>query len=220
MRQLKFFILIGLSTLLTGCFEIIEELKLNEDGSGKFTMIFNFSQSKTDINTILLLDEIHGYKVPSIQEINLKIERFKDSISQVKGISNVKTDFNDREYILEFSCEFDQVERLNEGIYKLWHYRDKSNARLEDYFRYQNHVFYRNSGTLIEVLYQKMKLTDREVLQGAQYTSVYQFSDEVVAQNNSLAKVSSSKNIVFLRSPIHQLLLNPKLFRNSIKLDQ
>ena len=55
--------------LLTSCIEIIEDLKLNSDGSGTFKYSINLSQSKTKTSAILALDSLYGEKVPKISEI-------------------------------------------------------------------------------------------------------------------------------------------------------
>ena len=40
------FIFLGLLFLCTGCFEIVEEVSFNKDGSGHITLTLNLSKSK------------------------------------------------------------------------------------------------------------------------------------------------------------------------------
>ncbi len=204
--------------LLTGCFELVEEIDLNEDGSGDFQMILNLSRSKSKVDALLLLDEIHGYKVPSLDKIERELAELRDSIENEPGISGTQFKFDKVNYIIEFSCHFDKVERLNGCVYNIWNRLNNSGAKKEIYYQFQGKTFYRNAGAIVSLLYQKMKPSDYEVLQDALYISVYRFPHEVSSQTNSLAKISGTKKIVFLRSPMQQLLLNPKLFRNTIKL--
>ena len=55
----------------TSCFEIVEEVTLKKDGSGEMSFSINLSQSKTKLNSIMLMDSINGYKVPKKSHFNL-----------------------------------------------------------------------------------------------------------------------------------------------------
>jgi len=44
---------------LSSCFEIVEEITMNDDGSGNILMTLNFSRSKSKIKSILLMDSIN-----------------------------------------------------------------------------------------------------------------------------------------------------------------
>ena len=46
---------------LSSCFEIIQEIDLNEDGSGHLEVVLNFSRSQTKIDALLLLDQVNGH---------------------------------------------------------------------------------------------------------------------------------------------------------------
>ena len=58
--------LIGLLLLLSSCFDIVEEIDLNENGSGTYGITLNLSQSKIRLSSIMLLDSSQGYKVPKV----------------------------------------------------------------------------------------------------------------------------------------------------------
>ncbi len=218
MKVLFYILIFCTSTLLTGCFELIKEVSLKRDGSGKIEVIVNFSQSKTSIDVLLLLDEINGHNIPSLDEIDEKCSSLTDSIKSAPGLTNVNGIFNRDDYIFEFSCEFDKVERLNECIYEFWKKKDQSEAKRENYYAFNKNNFKQNFSARVAKLYLDMKPIDREIFIGAEYVSIHRFEDQVVSQNNKRSIIASSGNVVFMREPMLQLILNPKFFNNIIKL--
>ena len=185
---------------LTSCFEIIEDITIHTDGSGKVKFIINASQSRTDINTLLILKEVNGYSVPSINQIQSKLNTFTDSVRRSEGFSNVYSTFDSNNYIITFTAEFDKVERLNNGIFNLWNRYDQNNAIREDYFTFSQNKFYRQSGQLFNILYKKLKGADRKVLNEATYTSLYRFDQVISSQENPLAKTSKNGKVVFFEN--------------------
>ena len=63
------YLLCFLVLLCTSCFELVEELTLNENGSGEYEFTANLSQSKTKLKSIMLMDKVNGYEVPSQEKI-------------------------------------------------------------------------------------------------------------------------------------------------------
>ena len=218
MKQLKYFLILGLIISLPSCFELIEEVDMNEDGSGRYQIILNLSQSKSNINGLMLLDEVNGYKIPSHQRIIQAKNNISDSIRRMNGVSKLKVELDSINYILDLSFNFDKVERINETVNKIIKSYFNENDAKASYYRYRNQNFYRTPGALTGLLYQKIKSSDRNVLDNASYTSVYRFKKEVDNMTNTLAKVSPNKKVVFLHAPMQKMIMNPKLFKNYIKL--
>ena len=86
---------------LTSCVEIIDDIKLNLDGSGVFKYTINLSQSKTSVTSILALDSLDGKKVMKLPEIKENVKTFKEHLSKEDGISNVIITENYTEYIIQ-----------------------------------------------------------------------------------------------------------------------
>lgn len=220
MRFLLYILAFGFTFSLTGCFELIREIDIHKDGSGKLNVVVNFSQSESAIEMMLLLDEVNGHDVPTLDEIEQKCLAFTDSLKKAKGFSNVGSSFNRDDYIFEFSCEFDQVERLNQYAFETWKDKDTSRALRESYFRYDNHVFKENTSYRIAQIYDGMSVADREIFIGAQYTSIYRFEQEIISQENTRATVAPNNKVVVLQSPMIDLIVKPTFFNNTIKLNQ
>jgi len=217
MRKI-YFILAIIIFSLTSCFEITEDITIHKDGSGQANYIFNFSQSQTKINALLLLETVNGYKVPSRHQINQKISVFMDSLKMQKGITNVKYSYDEKLFILKLSANFDNVNRLNNGVYQFWQKFDKTNAKKERYYNYTKKAFYHQPGNLFHQLYLKLKQADKDVLDGATYTILFRFDQKVVSQTQPEGKISKQGNIVFLKLPLQSIVNQPFLFKNYIVL--
>ena len=88
--------------MLTSCVEIIEDLKINLDGTGTFKYTINLSSSKIKVASILALDSLYGEKVLKEPEIKEKIQLFKKTLQSQEGISNVLITEDYDNYIFKF----------------------------------------------------------------------------------------------------------------------
>ncbi|MDA7803058.1 hypothetical protein N8987_00590 [Crocinitomix sp.] len=203
---------------LTGCFEFIHEMDVNADGTGHLNFVVNFSRSKSKIEMLLLLDEINGHEIPTLDEVDLKLRTFSDSANASKGISNVNHSFDKQSLIIEFSCDFDKVSRINQRLYELWKQKEVDNAVYENYYSFKANHFEQNLSYRVVKLFQQMSPTDREILIGADYTSILRFKNEIISQSNSAAKIAPNKKVIILQAPVLELIHKPNLFNNSIKI--
>lgn len=218
MRQLIHILIVVLSITVSACFEIVEDVTINKDGSGSLKLILNGSQSKTDINGLLLLKEVNGYKVPSRAQIKSGIKAITDSIANAPGFSNVSSSFDEENFILILKADFDKVERLNTGIYKAWEKVDGVNAHPEIYYEYKNNEFKRKPGKLFTELYSKVKTADRKVMNEATYTALFRFEKLVQKQSNVAAKISKNNKVVFLKIPLQLMFQKPSYWYNIVSL--
>lgn len=81
----KFCILIISFLSITSCFEIIEEIDLKSDGTGTMTYTLNLSKSKSKLASIMLLDSINGYKVPSRADIQKGLEDIVSELNKAEA---------------------------------------------------------------------------------------------------------------------------------------
>jgi hypothetical protein len=77
---------------LSSCIEIIDDVQMNNEGSGSFKYTINLSASKVKITSILALDSLDGKKVPSRTEITDRISAISKKLASKSGISNVSID--------------------------------------------------------------------------------------------------------------------------------
>jgi hypothetical protein len=204
-----FFLLSCLPIFFSSCFEIIEELNLNADGSGSMVITINLSQSKTKVASILLMDSINGYKVPNKAAIQKEINEAVANLKSMPGISNVKstTDFNN--YIASISFSFKDVSNINNVSKKILEAQKIKASNISTYsYNKATATFARDykyyPATKTE--YNKLKKEDREIFKTATYTSICRFPVPVTKHTNPLAKVSKSQRAVMQKCSVMDLI--------------
>ena len=214
------FIFLGLLILCTSCFEIIEEVSFNKDGSGHLTLTMNLSRSKTKLNSIMLLDSVNNYKVPSKREINVQIAQAIEKVKRIQGISNVKNSTNFDEYIFTMSCDFTDVDALNTVISNFSNKKDAAMIKKQKHFSFdkRQNTFTRNYHYDISKEFKKTKMEDRKVFETATMTTIYRFETPIISSKNTTAKIAGSKKAIMLRVNAQDIIQNKNSIKNHIKL--
>ncbi len=221
MSKLRYFFLVIASTLLlTSCFEFVEEIKLREDGSGQATFTLNLSRSKTKLASIMLLDSVNGYKVPSKIDIREGVRKMLTKIKATKGISNVKHELDFEEFILSVSCDFQSVENLNQVLINFSSKKQIAQLKKHRHFSFDKgkRLFKRSHHFDIAREFRKAKKDDQQIFESASFTGVYRFDEAVAKASNSLAKVAKSKKAVLLRVKAADIISNKQTIKNTIQL--
>lgn len=220
-KKIVMLFLFGLLVICTSCFEIIEEVSFNEDGSGSVTLTINLSKSRTKINSIMLLDSINNYKVPTKTTINNKIATVIQKIKQIKGVSNVKNTSNYDEYIFTVSCNFTNVEVLNTVIASLSTKNNEAKIKQQQFsFNKLENSFTREHQYNLSKEFSKTKMEDRKVFETATITTIYRFKTPIVSSKNPDAKISGDKKAIMLRLNAQELIKNTKSIKNKIQLQK
>ena len=211
-----------LSLLLTSCFEFIEEITFNKDGSGSAVLTMNLSKSKTKLASIMLLDSVNGYKVPSKASITKKIQEVVTKIKKLKGVHNVKNSLHLDDFIVTISCDFDNVEVLNSVIASFSSKKDAIAIKKHKHFTYNKNkkTFTRSHHFDFSKKIRKVKMKDRGILKTASFTSIYRFKSPIKTFQNKEAKVSKTNKAIMLRLPIEEVIANKKSIKNYIELDK
>ncbi len=225
-RFCSYFLLLVSLTLCTSCFEILEEITLNEDGSGKMLVTFNLSKSKSKIASVMLLDSVNGYKVPSKSDINIALEDAEDHLKTIPGISNIKKTTDYDNYIFTISCNFDKVSNLDavfKDLISKQNKKSKTNFNTTNFsYNVANNSFKRvfSYDSSIKRTFDKLKPEDRKIFKEANFTSIYRFQNNVVSTTNTNAKIAPNKKAVFLKVEAMSLILGEKNIANTIQLSK
>ncbi|NGM90182.1 hypothetical protein G5B35_23070, partial [Parapusillimonas sp. SGNA-6] len=99
--------------MLTGCFDVVEEVDINSNGSGRIKATVNLSKSKTKVASLMKLDKVDGIKIPSKTEIQKEADAIVRLLKQTSGISDVQSSLDFDNYIATLSCSFNDVKALN-----------------------------------------------------------------------------------------------------------
>ncbi|WP_420552265.1 hypothetical protein [Tenacibaculum aiptasiae] len=206
--------------LFTSCFEFVEEISFNKDGSGSVTFTLNLSKNKTKLASIMLLDSINGYKVPSKSAIRKKVAEVVQKIKKTKGVHNVNSTLDLDEFILAISCSFDNVEAINNVLVAFSSKKQAQAIKKQQHFTYnkKSKTFVRSHHFDIGREFQKTKIKDRKVFETATYTGVYRFDDLVQSSTNKQSKISKSKKAVMLRVKAQDIITNKYTIKNKIQL--
>jgi hypothetical protein len=218
MKIIKYIALLLITLTQVSCFEIVEQINLKNDGSGTFKYTLNFSQSASHIKSILLMDEVEGYKVPTLNTIKSKFNKLGQKTTTVNGITDVKTESNFNDYIFTYACHFDKIEQLNAVIDTLG--KTSENGESTNYFSYtkKDMVFTRLGDDLLKNHYDKLPEKQKVVFNGATFTSVYKFEGEILKQTHSKALVSANKKAILHKTDVIYLIRNGKIINKKVYL--
>lgn len=203
---------------LTSCFDILDKVNLNADGSGEYAIILNASKSKTRINSISKMETINGKKVPKKAEIQTQLNEAAAIFKTVPGITNVQTSADFNNYIIKLSCNFKKIENINQGLEKLKAKKILGNAVPTNLYG-QNiaaKTFTKNKINTFKSDYEKLSKADQEVFSSAKYTNVLQFEKTIKAQTNTSYQMSPNKKALKLDGNLLDFILQKKPIHNTI----
>lgn len=208
------------SMFLTSCFEIIEEVTLNDDGTGNVSLTLNFSKSKTKISSIMLMDSINNYKVPSRSEIKTQFAKLKNEVQKIKGVSNLESTSNFDDFIFTLSCDFTNVDVLNKIVSHFSSLHDSKIIANKKHFSYnkKSKTYTRNYHYDLAKEFKKVKAKDKSIIDGASITTVYRFESEIATSKNKKARISGSKKAIMLKVNAQDIISEKNTIKNTIQL--
>jgi len=196
---------------------------VKESGSGDVTLTLNMSQSKTKLASIMLLDSVSGYKVPSKADIAKKMNEAVDYLKKSEGITNVKKTIDFDNYIATINFSFKEVSNLNNLTDNLFKMMKVKGVNKSSYtYNKEKNTFNRSYVYAAEAKSEYNKLNDdaKSVFKTATYTSIYRFDSEIQDYNNKLATVSKSKKAIMLKTQALDLINGKANLSNNIQLSK
>ncbi len=207
--------------LLTSCVEIIDDVSINEDGSGTFKYSVNLSSSKVKINSILALDSLDGKKVPSIEDISAKLNRLVEELKTKEGISNVSFSKDYSNFIFKLSCDFTSIEKLQNAIKELA-IKENNGREIKgmnhSWISYEGRKLVRSVPQITIDKARKINSDETKLLKEGKYTSITRFKTEIKKFENEKARMSKNKKAVMVQTNPYALIQNPQLLDNTIYL--
>ncbi len=220
----KVYLFLTLITLFTisSCIEIVDDISINQDGSGTFKYNINLSSSKVKISSLLALDSLDGKKIPTRAEIQSKIDHFINVFEGKEGIKNVQMGKDFGNYIFRLQCDFKSVKLLQEAIKSTVKSEVKGNEDFlgdnVDWLIWKEGSFERS---VPEFSIKKVdRLNEKEInlLKQGSYISITRFDRLVKDFSNKSAVMAKNKMAVMLKSNAYSLSQNPSLLENTIYL--
>jgi len=222
MKRIFFLLLLFFSFLLQGCFDIIEQIALKSNGSGSFELIVNLSRSRTQLNSMMKMKTVNGHKVPSKQEVEDAVLKFKQKLEKDPGITLVKTELDFKNYIGKLNFNFSEIGMLNAAMQKMGENVKDQREGFKEVFQYNpaTNTLSRVNKFSLDEAYRKMSIADREIFATSSYTCIYRFDDEVRSVRNVNSKISANKKAVMLKSSALDLIKGRKTIDNQITLQK
>lgn len=212
LKPIKYILLFLVIGVCPGCFEVVEEVTLHSDNSGKILLTFNASRSKEKIKQLMLLDKVDGFPIPDKDEIKAEIRRQKSKLKAQPNISNVQVSEDYNNFIFSVSCDFRNAQSLEEAIISLLQNTKHQSAfdLKTGNFVYKNKTLTRKVHTSKPDQIQKPSEEQKGFLRDATYTSIYRFPAPVYKSTNQNIRLSPDKKAVMFRSSVLDLLENRK----------
>jgi hypothetical protein len=216
-------LLLAISIFFTSCFEVIEEITLSKDGTGTMRLTVNCSQSKTRIAAIMLMDTIHGHKVPRKQEIQQEIDKTVAQLSRMPGISNVKSTVDFTNFIADIRFSFKDVADVNHLTKALLEQYKVKSTNIPTYsYNKEEARFskdYSYSGD-VKKQFNQLKDRDKEIFKTAAYVSILRFETTITDYSNKLARISRNQQAIIQRMAIADLINGRINISNQVQLSK
>ena len=218
MSKTKYTALFVFLSLLSSCFEAVEEITYTTEKAGKYALTINCSQSRDKISAMMKLDTFMGRKIPKLYEIDSHMGAAAYKLKNTPGIHNVYYTFDEQQYIAVVKFDFDSTTALNKAIHNaLETSSDKIKFPYIQVFSKKNLEFQRIN-TPGDSLIQATSKSGLGLFNNAKVTCIYRFKQDVASSKNSLSKISQNKKAVMIQYKFTDLIKNLNLFKTSIIL--
>lgn len=221
MKLLSFITVAFVLFSFTSCIDIIDDISINNDGSGTLKYTVNLSSSKIKINSILALDSLDGKKIPSLDEIKEKVAAFKQNLETKPGISNVTLESNYTDYFFRLQCDFTNVTALQTALKEVIQElsKEKNIPELEQsWLSWDGQKMIRSIPEITVKKTKEFKAEDIELMKQGKYTSISRFQRTVEKFDNPSALLSSNKMAVMIKTNPYALTQNSDILENTIYL--
>lgn len=220
MKRLAAVFLVILGLGLQGCFDIIEQITVHNDGSGTFQLVLNLSRSKVKVNSLMKMKTVNGHPVPSKEEIRDEASELENKLRSVQGLSAIKTTLDFDNFIGTLNFNFTDVDKLNVALRKMGEQAKDQKQGFSEAYKYDanNKTFLRINKFAFANGYRKMTVADREIFANATYTNIFRFDSDIQSANNPGSKIAANKKAVMTKASALDIIKGKKTIDNQINL--
>jgi hypothetical protein len=219
MRFRALYFIFLLPVVLSGCFDLVEEITMHSDGSGTYLFEANLSQSKTKLNALMALDSVDGFKIPSKDQIRKDLTKARQLLAASEGISGVSDKIDFDEFIFKIQFDFKTLADLNKAIATLRKaFPAKEAHPAPDLFKLEGNTFTRVNEYEGRAELKKIPRKDSSLLEQASLTCIYRFDKTIKQASNTDARISKNGKAIFLKLPLIALVSGKKKLSNTILL--
>jgi hypothetical protein len=231
MKKLLIPCLLSASLLLSGCFNITDEIFLEKDGSGNYSTVIDMSKLKEmlDMMKTMLPDSLAGQNSnEGLKELDSLQNMWRD-LETIPGISNVKRQKNEN-YVVSVSFHFANVQSLNEAMSRRSRKENEPPSRSIPFYSFTPGNFSCNDTTLAgmsDLLKGLNKGGDNDSLAMAlnmmkgmmgdmNYKTIYHLPSKVSSVSNKQAKIAEDGKTVTINIELAESEI-PQSIKNDIR---
>lgn len=203
------------------CFQIIEEISINLDGSGQYRLTLNLSQSKTKVASIMVMDSLRGHNVPNKQEIRENLTKTVAFLKNTPGVTKVTKSLDLDNYIASIAFSFSNISKLNNLTKSILVKNDLNYSNPSVFsFLSRKGIFIRKFTSLEkgERKYARLSEADKEMFKKAEFVNIVRFDREIGSFTNQNAKISPSKKAIMLQCSVTDIVSGSFSISNKITL--
>lgn len=204
--------------VFAGCFELIEEMTLNNNGSGTYQITYDMSGSKDMINMM------RSFTEGTEDDITASFGGFDDGLEDIEnnpGISNAEIIADSVNYVFTLKFDFDSITSLNNVLAEIL--TDDQGGGIAA-FSYDGNELVRNHATDLK----SMLINDEdddpqfEAMMIQQYkdvsfTTIYHFNKRVRSMSNDIAEIKNNGRSVEMKLYLFRPEFQDKTFENRIR---
>ena len=208
--------------LLSSCFELLEDIKINSDGSGTIKTTLNLSKSSTKVAALMKLKNVNGIEIPTKEKIKAQTKEMADLLKTTPGISQVDYQLDFNNYIASVSCNFTSISALNTFSKALaTHFKSTLGDNNNYNYNAKTGIFKRSyiHADTFSKSFAKVAEADRKYFDDAYYTQIIRFDKTIKSQQHPAAKISSSAKSSLLKLKITALANGKASLGNTITLN-
>lgn len=214
--------LLGLILILsfTSCFEIVEEVDMNKDGSGQLLLTINGSESKQNLANYSKMKDFQGMPIPTESMVREEMDKVLGLLKQQKGLSDIKMTKDFKEFVFTLSGKFDNTTALNNAVntvIKELNPRNKKPIKRIDNYKSTSSSFHRlYPFPSFPERYKTVSILYKALLESARFVTVQRFQKPIKKKTNKAYQLSENKKAVFMMSNLGELIQGQKTLDNRV----
>ncbi|MCB0478706.1 MAG: hypothetical protein KDC84_11105 [Crocinitomicaceae bacterium] len=207
-----------LAFTLHSCFDIIEEVNFNEDGSGNFSYQINLGKYKFTLDNIMKLDSIGKFKIPTNEDIRKDLVDLQAQLNKIEGASSVKCSGDFEYYLFKITGNFKNVEALNKAYTAIYNFKRNEKLPTIEAYKYDGKSFVRNEKEPKTDIFAKNTFLKENQFTEGKIMIVTRFAAEVLTVSNGKTIISKNKQATLTKCTAAELMKNPAIINCEVKL--
>ena len=216
-RAVKWIAVLILSITLTSCFDLIEEVNFNSDGSGEFSYELNLGKYKFALDKMIKMDSIGRFKIPSKENISQDLKKLEAELNKIDGVTNAQCLANFDYYIFTIKGNFKNVWALNQAYTTVYNFKRKEKIAFIEAYQYDSKTFSRLEKEPKSNIFTRNPFLKEADFSKGKVMIVTRFKQLVQEVSNSNTLISKNGMAILTKCSASQLLNNPTRINCRVK---